>query len=235
MVNVFRDEHGRNLSELSRVFGAKYKLGGEHSERKLAGTAVRIASAHGIKNVPAHQTLLRELFILPIVIRSGASLEPGAWSIPRDLTEWKKVRPKLETLSKRLTSISDSLDDLIDDPVAMAALSRFDHMQRLPDLVEAVCALSEIAWSASKIAGRKGNRPIPPWTSKAAGLCQEFWREHKFDEPKPYFNLVAKPKKNERVTNSTTEPANAFSRWFCAVMRAVAGFTPSQCDTILRH
>jgi hypothetical protein len=89
-------------------------------------------------------------------------------------------------------------------------------------------------WAAS-IEGKSGNRPHPPWMRKATKLCEEFWRAHMNEEPAGYFNAVKKPKKGERVRSRTTEPGNAFSCWFCDVMREVGGLTPSQCDTLLRR
>lgn len=214
------EEHDR---EMSRFFAQR----AEQRAKWLSDRAVEFVRAHQIADVPRHRELLVELLRAKAEHPSGATLDPDNWQIPRDLSSWKDVRAKLATLSKHVDDARAILDEILKDQVGIDALGHAAAMKRptpnIPDTLNAFFEFQEIARDAAAIQGKSGNRPHPPWLHEATKYCQEFWRNHKNEEPGGYFN-----------PDGVTTPTNAFSRWYCDVMNVVAQLTPSECETLLR-
>jgi hypothetical protein len=229
--DVDPEEHDH---EMSRFFAQR----AEPREKWLSVKAAELVSAHQISDVPRHRELLVALLGAKGTHPSGTSLDPDNWQIPRDLSSWKGVREKLAKLSKHLDDARAILYEILKDEVGIDALGHAAAMKRpapnIPDTLNAFYEFQEIARDAAEIEGKSGNRPHPPWLHEATKYCQDFWRSHKNEEPAGYFNPEARPKKGERDTSGVTKPANAFSHWYCDVMKAVAKLTPSQCETLLR-
>ncbi len=222
--------------ELAKKFGARARRLRKQRETWLNEIAERLATKHKISAIDAHRALLSDLLGTRVEILSGTNLDPKDWKVPRDLTPWKDARAQLMYLAKQLGAATEILkrhDQVVSDALQYAAMN-LPH-RGLPDLVAAIFEFEQVAVVAASIEGKSGNRPHPPWMRDATELCRQFWRQHMAGEPAGYFNAEKKPKPGQRARNRTTEPANAFSRWFCDVMYDIAGLTPSQCDTLLRH
>jgi hypothetical protein len=203
----------------------------------LNETSHGLAIKHKISDAGAQRKLLAALKSAKDFTVSAAILEPDGWKIPRDLTSWEDARAKLTAFARDLMSVSRALDEILKDDVMFTALNRAANslpFQELPQLVRAITQLSQVAVEAAATEGKRGNRPLPAWKLEATNFCREFWLKNMNEQPKRYFNAAKKPSRGER-SNRTTEPANAFSRWFCDVMREVDGLTPSECDTLLRQ
>src|SRR4051812_14329818 len=231
------DDHDRGRAQdevMSRLADGRLKRDGRRLEDWLVKTAEKLATAHGIAPL-ALREFLNSLENSKFINPSSPSFEADHWSIASDLMPWKEARGKLVHFAEQADSLIVSLGDIIEEPVLLSAITHADTDGRLGELIPAIYGLQEIASKAAAIEGKSGHRPHPSWTIDATNLCREFWRKHKNEVPKRYFNAAKKPTKGERVKNKTTEPANAFSRWFCEVMNAVGKFTPSQCETMLRR
>jgi hypothetical protein len=204
----------------------------------LNETAHGLAIKHKISDTGAQRKLLAALKSTKDFMVSVATLEPDRWKIPRDLTSWEGARAKLTHFARDLMSLTRALDEILEDDVMFTALNRAANnlpFQELPQLVGAITQFSQVAVEAAATEGKRGNRPHPPWKLEATKLCREFWLKNMNEQPKRYFNAAKKPSRGERGANRTTEPANAFSRWFCDVMREVDGLAPGECDTLLRQ
>ncbi len=169
--------------------------------------------------------LLGQLRLMPTYYQSEPRLEPGKWSVPKDLPAWKVTRQKLLHFEKALDKAYVILRDGIEtDPSFRAALEQSTPDGHFENHYIAFLFLIGITQKAVDIEGSPGNRPLPPWTSNAAKLCTLFWQAH-----------CGEPANGNFTYDGQTMPANAFSKWFCRVMKGVdAGLTPSACDTILR-
>jgi len=200
----------------------------------LTETSVKIATVHSITDVKSLRELLCALR-LAMHSKSAVKFDFDGWTIPKDLNSWKESRAKLVALVRTLSSAHWTIEEVLEDPVLFGAVQHVDRNDRFLTLTQGFDELGYLVHAATKIRGKTGNRPLPKWTAKATQLCREFWRKQMHEEPKRYFGAVKKPNQGERPRNTTTEPGNAFSRWFCDVMKAVARITPSQCDTLLRN
>ena len=219
------DERLTRMREQNRIL--------QTNRNRLVEISSHLAEVHGINDQSKHWALLVNLCALPVSNPSHPLFEPDAWKISRDLTAWKKGHQKLRAFSTTLAAATESLDEIAHDPVLLAAIQHVDVFKQLPQLVGPLFALADIALMASQIEGKSGNRPHPTWALIATDACRAFWREQMGKEPKRLFNTAEKSR-NGGGKNKTTEPANPFSCWFCDVMRTVAGYSPAQCDTLLR-
>jgi hypothetical protein len=206
----------------------------EQFEHRLAEAADQIATTHNIKDVTAQRDLLEELHLQKTFLLSEYEFKPGSWTIPSDLTGWKTAHSKLKSLAKRFEVVAKAVKEVIGDPILYGALRHVDRHDRLSNAIGALFELEQIIRAAAAIEGERGRRPNPQWAIQSASTCRIFWREQMHEEPKRYFSTSKESKKGRQDKNKTTEPANAFSRWYCEVMQEVAGFLPSQCDTLLR-
>lgn len=224
------DEHD---VAMSHFFRERAQQGQGRREKWLTEASKRLAVAHKV-DVAGQRTLLEALLGTRLDVLSSASLDPDNWHIPRDLTPWKEARRRLITLANNLGSATEILK--VQDQVVVEGLLHASSNlgQQYPDLVRAIFAFEEVAREAASIEGKSGNRPHPPWKFEAVKLCRDFWQEQMNEEPRRYFSAAKKPVRGQKVQN-TTQPANAFSRWFCNVMYDVAKLPPYECDTLLRQ
>lgn len=193
-----------------------------------------LVKKHDIAHPEKHRDLFDKLIELKSY-RPQVSLQDNDWHIPKDAPDWSVTRKDITALAVKSDQIARALFDLLDNPTFIAAIQRVDLDEKYANAYSGLSELTELLAMMASIEGKQGNRPRKDWTRRAAALCRAFWREHKGEEGKRYFNPEKKPKKGKNGDTTTTEPANAFSRWFCDLMKKVANLTSSQCDTALRN
>jgi hypothetical protein len=219
---------------MSDVVGKHLKQARPRYEQWLNETAERLSEPYKV-DVAAQLKLLKQLRLIEATSLSGANLTKENWNIPRDLRPWKETRADLMNLTKNLEAASKILDNFLDvDRTGLWALdlASENFPYGFPNLT-VIRELGEIAGLAASFKGRSGNRPHPQWLLEATKLCQQFWREQKQAEPTSYFNEAKNPKRGEIIQSKATRPGNAFSRWFCEIMKAVGNLNESQCATLL--
>lgn len=204
----------------------------EQLEQRNLVFASELAETYTI-NRDALVSLLLRLHTVKLFAMRKCDLDFDTWFIERGLTPWKEARSKLVRLAKRFEDFNAALEDVFQDLVATYALSHVEP-HAIDFLIEAMFKFEPIINNAIEIRGRTGNRGHPNWAIEAAHICRSFWYEQMHETPRSYFNGIKKPKKNERGKNRITAPGNAFSSWFCDIMKEIGNHSPSECDTLLR-